>query len=77
MLTERAMPKIELLSSDRWKDYELLDSGGGSKLERFGTVTAIRPDSKAFWKRALKDEAWERAQAVFPRGQFLNLAMTP
>ncbi len=61
-------PQLELAVSDRWKDYELLDSGGGAKLERFGTVTSIRPDSKAFWKRSLKDGSWDRAQAVFEEG---------
>ncbi len=68
MEKRKSTPQLELVVSDRWKDYELLDSGGGSKLERFGTVTAIRPDSKAFWKRSLTDEVWERAQAVFIEG---------
>jgi len=63
-----ASPQLELICSDRWKDYELLDSGGGAKLERFGTVTAVRPDAKAFWSRALDEKDWSRAQAVFIEG---------
>ena len=29
--------------ADKWEDYELLDCGGGEKLERWGDVTLIRP----------------------------------
>jgi 23S rRNA (cytosine1962-C5)-methyltransferase len=36
------------LASD-WKDYELLDAGGGDKLERWGGVTLLRPDPQAVW----------------------------
>ena len=30
-------------------DYELLDSGDGEKLERFGQVVLARPDPQALW----------------------------
>ena len=33
-----------------WKDYELIDSGGGMKLERFGPHTIARSDPRAIWK---------------------------
>ncbi len=33
-----------------WTDYELLDSGGGLKLERFGSYTLSRADPRAIWK---------------------------
>ncbi|MBO4848552.1 MAG: class I SAM-dependent methyltransferase [Clostridia bacterium] len=32
-----------------WKDYELIDAGGGDKLERWGDVTLLRPDPQAVW----------------------------
>ena len=35
--------------ADGWKDYELLDAGGGNKLERWGDVTLLRPDPQAIW----------------------------
>jgi 23S rRNA (cytosine1962-C5)-methyltransferase len=55
-----------LLESARWKDYALLDSGEGLKLERFGKYVFVRPESQAMWKRTLDtDEAWKRADAVF------------
>ncbi len=35
--------------SDQWRDYELLDAGGGEKYERWGDVTLLRPDPQAAW----------------------------
>ncbi|HWR23246.1 MAG TPA: class I SAM-dependent methyltransferase [Feifaniaceae bacterium] len=35
--------------ADGWKDYALLDAGGGEKLERWGDVTLLRPDPQAVW----------------------------
>jgi 23S rRNA (cytosine1962-C5)-methyltransferase len=53
-----------LLESTPWKDYALLDSGDGLKLERFGNYVFVRPESQAMWKRAL-DSEWKNADAVF------------
>ena len=33
--------------ADGWKDYELLDCGGGEKLERWGKQILVRPDPQA------------------------------
>jgi len=58
-----------LLESTRWKDYALLDSGDGLKLERFGKYVFVRPESQAMWKRSL-DSEWKNAHAVFlPSGE--------
>ena len=51
---------IEYPSSD-WKDYELIDSGDFSKLERFGPYTMIRPEPKALWHKSMSDQEWLRA----------------
>ena len=60
---------FSLLESSRWKDYILLDSGDGLKLERFGKYIFVRPESQAMWKRSLESE-WNRADAVFvPTGE--------
>ena len=59
------MPSIELLSATQWEDYELLDSGDGLKLERFGKYTFIRPEHQAIWKPALPQRRWENADAEF------------
>ena len=63
-------PEIRLLSSPRWKDYELLDSGDGLKLERFGPYSFIRPEVQALWRPSLPTASWDSAHAVFqPSGE--------
>jgi 23S rRNA (cytosine1962-C5)-methyltransferase len=58
-------PQVELLSASHWKDYELIDSGDGLKLERFGSYLFIRPEHQAVWPKALPEQRWEAANAVF------------
>ena len=53
------------LEAPNWRDYELLDSGEGAKLERFGACTFVRPEVQAMWRRALPPSEWQRAHAVF------------
>jgi 23S rRNA (cytosine1962-C5)-methyltransferase len=48
-------------------DYELLDSGDGRKLERFGSVVLARPCAQALWSRRLSEDVWEDADAHFTR----------
>lgn len=43
-----------------WKDYELLDSGRGAKLERFGEYVLARPEPKALWDKSMSDSDWNR-----------------
>ena len=63
-------PKIDLLFSSNWTDYELLDSGEGQKLERFGSYTFVRPEVQALWSKALPIEKWQAAHAIFqPSGE--------
>jgi 23S rRNA (cytosine1962-C5)-methyltransferase len=63
-------PEIDLVSSPNWTDYELLDSGNGQKLERFGPYTFVRPEVQALWRPALPAEQWQTAHAVFnPSGE--------
>ena len=57
------------LESSRWKDYALIDSGDGLKLERFGDYIFVRPESQAMWKRSL-DSEWKQPHAIFqPTGE--------
>ena len=46
--------------SPQWKDYELVDSGNGEKLERFGPWYLRRPEPKALWDKTLPPEQWQR-----------------
>ena len=58
-------PTFTLLEATNWQDYELLDSGDGLKLERFGKYIFARPESQAMWSRALPLSEWNNAHAVF------------
>jgi 23S rRNA (cytosine1962-C5)-methyltransferase len=60
-----ALPGITLFSTAHWKDYELIDSGNGLKLERFGRYKFIRPEHQAVWKPALQNKDWQDVDAVF------------
>ena len=49
-----------------WKDFEVLDTGDGEKLERWGDVILRRPDPQTIWPKA--DPAlWRQAQAWYHR----------
>jgi 23S rRNA (cytosine1962-C5)-methyltransferase len=55
------------LATAGWPDYELLDSGDGEKLERFGSVLLARPETQALWKKQ-RPELWKDAAASFAFG---------
>ncbi len=53
----------------QWKDYELIDSGGFEKLERFGKWVLRRPEPQAIWDKSLEEKQWvQLASATFARG---------
>ena len=54
--------------AENWKDYTLLDAGGGEKLEKWGAVTVIRPDPQAFWPRSPKAN-WDSADMYYHRSK--------
>lgn len=56
--------KYKDIITTNWDDYELLDSGDGRKLERFGEVVTDRPETQALWSKR-KPELWKTADAVF------------
>lgn len=47
--------------------YELLDSGNGQKLERYGALRVARPDPQALWSPMLPKEEWTAADATYER----------
>ena len=56
---------MEILILKPQKEYELLDSGEGEKLERFGNYTLSRPDPNAVWPKKQPISQWNDADAVF------------
>ncbi len=60
-------PKQMNLITEQSSDYELLDSGEGEKLERYGDFLISRPDPQALWKKSLGESEWKKADAYFSR----------
>lgn len=56
----------ELAVSYGWKDFELIDSGWGNRLERWGNYVLIRPDPQAVWAKS-NNPLWDEADAVYSR----------
>jgi 23S rRNA (cytosine1962-C5)-methyltransferase len=57
--------RLQLITSDGFTDYALLDCGAGRKLERFGAVVVDRPEPQALWRPHLPKAEWAKAHAVF------------
>ena len=51
-----------------FSDFELLDTGSGYRLERWGKVILQRPDPQIIWPRSLSDAEWDQAWAIFKSG---------
>ncbi len=54
-------------AADKWKDYEVIDTDGGEKLERWGDYLLIRPDPQVIWNTGRKDKRWKKANAHYHR----------
>jgi len=54
------MAKNKQISSTSWEDYELMDAGGGKKLERWGKIITIRPEVNAYFRSGLPFEEWNK-----------------
>ncbi|GIK50852.1 MAG: class I SAM-dependent methyltransferase [Hyphomonadaceae bacterium] len=55
----------EILIADDWRDYRLLDSGHGGKLEQVGPYRFVRPEPQALWAPSLPTREWDSADAIF------------
>ena len=53
--------------ADRWKDYEVLDTSSGEKLERWGDYILVRPDPQIIWDTPRKDPRWRKPNAHYHR----------
>ncbi|MCX7749944.1 MAG: class I SAM-dependent methyltransferase [Clostridia bacterium] len=57
-----------MLIADGWKDYELLDTGNGEKLERWGKYILRRPDPQIIWPLE-ETSLWKNADGHYHRSQ--------
>ncbi len=56
-------------AANNWKDYELLDTSGGERLERWGDIILIRPDPQAIWNTGHRHPLWKKAHARYRRSK--------
>ena len=55
--------------ADHWKDYEVIDTSKGEKLERWGKYILLRPDPQVLWDTPKKNPAWKHLNAHYHRSK--------
>ena len=55
--------------ADNWKDYEVLDTADGEKLERWGDYTLVRPDPQVIWDSDKKNPGWKKMNGHYHRSK--------
>ena len=66
--------------ADNWKDYEVLDTSNGEKLERWGDYLLVRPDPQVIWNTPRNHNGWKQKNGHYHRStkgggewEFFNL----
>lgn len=54
-------------TADAWKDYEVIDTSGGEKLERWGDYILVRPDPQVLWDTPRTDRRWKQKNGHYHR----------
>jgi len=55
--------------ADNWKDYEVIDTADGEKLERWGDYILVRPDPQVIWNSAKEDRRWRKMNGHYHRSK--------
>ena len=53
--------------ADNWKDYEVIDTSKGEKLERWGKYILVRPDPQVIWDTPKKERGWKNMNGHYHR----------
>ncbi len=53
--------------ANQWKDYEVLDTSKGEKLERWGDYLLIRPDPQVIWNTPKTEKGWKHCNGHYHR----------
>lgn len=56
-------------TADGWKDYQLLDTSSGERLERWGDYILIRPDPQVIWNTPCTRKEWEQKNGHYHRSR--------
>ena len=55
--------------ADQWKDYQVLDTSKGEKLERWGDYLLVRPDPQVIWDTPKKNPGWKKMNGHYHRSK--------
>lgn len=55
--------------ADGWKDYEIIDTSDGEKLERWGDYLLVRPDPQVIWDTPRKNSGWKKMNGHYHRSK--------
>ena len=55
--------------ADQWKDYQVLDTSKGEKLERWGDYLLVRPDPQVIWDTPKKNPGWKKMNGHYNRSK--------
>lgn len=55
--------------ADKWKDYSIIATGDGMKLERWGDVYLLRPDPQVIWPERTDMSAYKSLNAIYNRSE--------
>ncbi|HBI74407.1 MAG TPA: SAM-dependent methyltransferase [Lachnospiraceae bacterium] len=55
--------------ANEWKDYEVIDTSAGEKLERWGNYILIRPDPQVIWNTPKVHKGWKKSNAYYHRSE--------
>ena len=53
--------------ASNWKEYEVIDTSAGEKLERWGDYVLLRPDPQVIWDSPKTASAWKHLNAHYHR----------
>lgn len=56
-----------MILADKWIDYEVIDTSGGEKLERWGDYILVRPDPQVIWDTPKRDKRWNSPNGHYYR----------
>src|SRR5574344_3088951 len=55
--------------ADKWKDYEVIDTSEGEKLERWGKYILVRPDPQVIWDTERNEHRWNQPNGHYYRSE--------
>lgn len=76
-------PVFAVEAPESWKEYALLDSGDGRKLEQVGPYRLVRPEARALWEPSSAEDEWKKVSAEYrgpdedKKGDWIRFADIP